>query len=71
METEAEEGFLPAPVERSELLMSPAERADVIVDFAPFAGRSITVINLGPDEPFGGGRPGVAFDPAAQGTTGK
>jgi FtsP/CotA-like multicopper oxidase with cupredoxin domain len=67
----AEGGFLPAPVERSELLMSPAERADVIVDFAPFAGRSITVINLGPDEPFGGGRPGVAFDPAAQGTTGQ
>ena len=67
----AEGGFLPAPVERSELLMSPAERADVIVDFAPFAGRTITMINLGPDEPFGGGRPGVAFDPAAQDTTGQ
>ena len=67
----AEGGFLPAPVERSELLMAPAERADVIVDFAPFAGSTITMINLGPDEPFGGGRPGVAFDPAAQDTTGQ
>ena len=54
----AEGGFLQTPVELSELLMSPAERADVIVDFAPFAGRTITMINLGPDEPFGGGRPG-------------
>ena len=67
----AEGGFLPAPVELSELLMSPAERADVIVDFAPFAGRTIMVINLGPDEPFGGGRPGVAFEPAASDTTGQ
>jgi spore coat protein A len=67
----AEGGFLPAPVGLSELLMSPAERADVIVDFAPFAGRTITVINLGPDEPFGGGRPGVAFAPARSDTTGQ
>jgi len=67
----AEGGFLPAPVELSELLMSPAERADVIVDFALFAGRTIMLINLGPDEPFGGGRPGVAFEPAASDTTGQ
>jgi spore coat protein A len=67
----AEGGFLPAAVELSELLMSPAERADVIVDFAPFAGRTITLINLGPDEPFGGGRPGVAFEPATSDTTGQ
>lgn len=67
----AEGGFLSAPVELSELLMAPAERADVIVDFAPFAGRTVTLINLGPDEPFGGGQPGVAFDPAAAETTGQ
>ena len=28
-----EGGFLPAPVELSEVLLGPAERADVIVDF--------------------------------------
>ena len=28
-----EGGFLPAPVELTEVLLGPAERADVIVDF--------------------------------------
>jgi bilirubin oxidase len=63
-------GFLPTPVELEELLMAPAERADVIVDFAAFAGRTVTLINVGPDEPFGGGQPGVDFDPAAPSATG-
>ena len=51
-----EGGFLPAPVERPELLLGPAERADVIVDFTNVAlGTEIILENIAPDEPFGGG----------------
>lgn len=52
--------------------MGPAERADVLVDFtnAP-VGTEITLLNLGPNEPFGGGVPGVDFDPAGPSTTGQ
>jgi spore coat protein A len=68
----AEGGFLPAPVALNELLIAPAERADVIVDFAnvPF-GSTVTLLNFGPDEPFKGGVPGVDFDPSDPGTTGQ
>jgi FtsP/CotA-like multicopper oxidase with cupredoxin domain len=63
----AEGGFLPEPVNvTGGLLMSPAERADVIVDFANASG-NVVLQNLGPDEPFGG--PG--FDPADPGSTGQ
>jgi FtsP/CotA-like multicopper oxidase with cupredoxin domain len=49
-----EGGFLPAPVEQTELLLAPAERADVIVDFAEVsAGTDVVLQNVGPDEPFG------------------
>ena len=45
-----------APVKQSELLMALAERADVIVDFTDVpVGTTITLQNLGPDEPFRGG----------------
>lgn len=67
----AEGGFLPAPVQLGRLLMAPAERADVIVDFSRLAGRTISLLNLGPDEPFGGGEPGVDFDVANPATTGQ
>lgn len=68
----AEGGFLAAPVMLSDLLMSPAERADVIVDFNEVpAGTVVTMLNLAPDEPFGGGVPGVDFDPADPDTTGQ
>jgi spore coat protein A len=64
----AEGGFLPAPVKQTELLMGPAERADVIVDFSEFTpGENVTLLNMGPDEPFGGGE----FEPADPGTTGQ
>jgi len=67
-----EGGFLPAPSEQSELLLGPAERADVIVDFTGIAaGTEIVLQNVGPDEPFGGGRPGVDFEPADPETTGQ
>jgi FtsP/CotA-like multicopper oxidase with cupredoxin domain len=68
----ADGGFLPAPVQRDQLLMGPAERADVIVDFTNFSvGTSLKLLNLGPDEPFGGGIPTVDFDPADPDTTGQ
>ena len=67
-----EGGFLPAPLEQSELLLGPAERADVVVDFTAIAaGTEIILQNVGPDEPFGGGRPGVDFEPADPATTGQ
>jgi FtsP/CotA-like multicopper oxidase with cupredoxin domain len=51
----AEQGFLPSPVELDYLLMAPAERADVIVDFSGFeVGDEIYLVNDGPDAPFGG-----------------
>jgi spore coat protein A len=68
----ADGGFLPEPVQREQLLMGPAERADVIVDFTNFrVGTSIRLLNLGPDAPFGGGIPAVDFDPADPDTTGQ
>jgi len=52
----SEGGLLPdEPVELDELLVAPAERADVIVDFSEFEpGDEIILLNLGPDSPFGG-----------------
>jgi bilirubin oxidase len=68
----ADGGFLPAPVQLGQLLIAPAERADVIVDFSNVpAGTEIILENIGPDEPFGGGVPGVDFVSADPGTTGK
>jgi len=68
----AEGGFLLAPIMLSGLLMAPAERADVIVDFTDVPlGHEIILLNLGPDEPFGGGTPGADFDAADLGTTGQ
>jgi spore coat protein A len=65
-------GLLSEPVELTELLLGPAERADVIVDFAQVpAGQEILLENLAPDEPFGGGVPGVDFEPADPETTGR
>ncbi len=67
-----EGGFLPVPVQLEQLLMSPAERADVIVDFtgAP-VGAEAYLINEGADEPFGGGEPPDDFDAADPFTTGQ
>ncbi|MDX1437571.1 MAG: multicopper oxidase [Anaerolineales bacterium] len=68
----AEQGFLPGTVELKELLMAPAERADVIMDFTNVpVGTEIILQNLGPDEPFGGGIPGIDFDPAHDDSTGQ
>ncbi|HEX5997656.1 MAG TPA: multicopper oxidase [Jiangellales bacterium] len=65
-------GFLPEPVRLEQLLMSPAERADVIVDFTGLPeGTARFLINVGPDEPFAGGIPGTDFPSADPQTTGQ
>ena len=65
-------GFLPdRAVRRDQLLLAPAERADVIVDFTGLRpGSEVVLTNIGPDEPFGGGEPGNDFDVADPATTG-
>jgi FtsP/CotA-like multicopper oxidase with cupredoxin domain len=68
----ADGGFLPAPVRLEQIVLAPAERADVIVDFTNVpVGTEIVLQNLGPDEPFGGGTPGVDFPAADPQTTGQ
>ncbi len=68
----SEAGFHPQPLQQTEILLGPAERADVIVDFSHYApGTVITLQNIGPDEPYGGGVPGIDFDPADAETTGQ
>jgi FtsP/CotA-like multicopper oxidase with cupredoxin domain len=88
----AEQGFLPVPVNigagstngvAGGILLGPAERADLIVDFTNVAeGVSIVMKNFGPDEPFGGGTaffgcetdptaPADCFEPAHAATTGQ
>jgi FtsP/CotA-like multicopper oxidase with cupredoxin domain len=70
-----EGGFLAAPVNLTAmgntLLMGLAERADLIVDFTNVPVGSYVLGNIGPDEPFGGGVPGVDFDPADSSSTGQ
>jgi len=41
-------GFLPKPVELSKLLLGPAERADLIVDFTGLEGKTVTLSNNAP-----------------------
>jgi FtsP/CotA-like multicopper oxidase with cupredoxin domain len=72
----SEGGFLAAPVNLTDsngngLLLGPAERADVIVDFGEVPLGRHVLGNLGPDEPFGGGVPGVDFPVADPATTGQ
>jgi spore coat protein A, manganese oxidase len=71
-----EGGFLAHPVNLTadngnRLLMGLAERADLIVDFTNVPVGNHVLRNLGPDEPFGGGIPGVDFDPALEDSTGQ
>lgn len=71
-----EGGFLTTPVNLTanngnRLLLGLAERADVIVDFTNVPLGQYVLANVGPDEPFGGGVPGVDFDPADPASTGQ
>jgi len=59
---------LPADSPDEALLMAPAERADVIVDFTGIpAGTKVRMINTAPDAPFGG----FPDDPADEESTGQ
>ena len=65
----SEGGYLPRPVTMRQLLIAPAERADVIVDFSKVPrGTNLILRNLAPDEPFGGDPDAEPSDP---GTTGQ
>lgn len=71
-----EGGYLDAPVNLTadhdgRLLMGLSERADLIVDFTRVPVGSYVLCNLGPDEPFGGGIPGVDFEPSHADSTGQ
>jgi FtsP/CotA-like multicopper oxidase with cupredoxin domain len=72
----SEGGFLAEPVAISaahgnRLLLGPAERADLIVDFTYVPEGRYVLANVGPDEPFGGGAPDVDFSPSDPDTTGQ
>lgn len=69
-------GFLSAPVHltasnANRLLMAPAERYDIIVDFGAVPVGNYTLKNVGPDEPFGGGEPDSDFGKADPASTGQ
>jgi FtsP/CotA-like multicopper oxidase with cupredoxin domain len=68
-------GFLASPVNTTalgnRLLMGLAERADVIVDFTNVPVGNYVLGNVGPDEPYGGGVPGVDFEVAHEDSTGQ
>jgi FtsP/CotA-like multicopper oxidase with cupredoxin domain len=71
-----EGGYLEDPVNLTtdhgnRLLLGLAERADIIVDFTHVPVGNYILRNVGPDEPFGGGIPGVDFEVADPATTGK
>jgi spore coat protein A len=71
-----EGGFLPGPLDltatnHNRLLMGPAERADLIVDFTAVPVGSHVLRNVGPDEPFGGGEPDEEFEQADPDSTGQ
>lgn len=67
-------GFLPSPVDLGgashRVLLAPAERADVIVDFAGVPTGRHVLHNIGPDQPFTGRRADARVprsDPASTG----
>jgi len=66
-----EGGFLPSVVPLTQLLIAPAERADVIIDFTNVPEGNIILQNVAPDSPFGGGLPGVDFAASNPATTGQ
>lgn len=53
----ADQGFLPRPVTLGDLLMAPAERYDIVIDFTGKSGKSFTLANDAPAPFPGGGAP--------------
>lgn len=63
-------GLLEATTDRSQMLMAPAERNDVIVDFSNLSvGSEVILRNFGPDGPFES--PTASYSPADPDTTGQ
>ena len=55
-------GFLPEPVPHERVHSAPPSGSTTIVDFTDVpAGTELYLVNEGPDETYGGGRPGVDF----------
>ena len=53
-----EGGFLPGPSDvRPNMVIGPAERFDVLIDFRNQAGKTLTLSNKGAKKPFPGGTP--------------
>jgi spore coat protein A, manganese oxidase len=68
----SEGGFLPKPVKSETLLIAPAERVDVILDFTQLSiGTELYLINEAPDSPYHGGVPFADFLPADPDATGQ
>ena len=42
----SDDGLLPHPVQRQSILLGPAQRADVVVDFKPDAGKSLMLTSI-------------------------
>lgn len=53
----ADGGYLPAPVELTELLIAPGERADVLIDFSTLAPGTTVVLRNNANAPFPDGAP--------------
>lgn len=75
-----DDGLLPSPVSKTQLVFAPGERYDIMVDFSGMSnGTEIYLENWGGDEPFKGFNPdgslsdgeGGSVDPADPATTGR
>lgn len=65
-------GLAAEVVPQTEMLMGPAERVDILVDFSELAvGDVVTLLNGGPDEAWGGPAASPPQDPADPETTGQ
>jgi len=66
----SDDGLLSQPVSVDELVIGPGERYDVVINFSGKANKNITMLNYGPDSPYGG-QPIPDADVSDPATTGK
>ena len=55
-----------------QLTLGPSERADVVIDYSTVQvpmGQGLYLVNVGPDEPYQQGEPGIGFASSNPGTT--